>query len=1330
MSQGTLLPPVVVRLMGDITQLKGTLAEARTRVDGTAGGFKKAGATAYAGLATMGRSVSLIGAGVAVASTKMAADFQSETLVLHTAAGESLKGLQTVRQGIKDVAADTGTTIPNLTDGMYQVEKAGYRGAQGITVLKAAAQGAREENAQLSTVTNAMTSVMASYHYHASDSVRVMNALKTAAGEGKMTMEEFAGSLSTVLPLASANKIGFDQVAGALATLTQHGTSAREGTQELASTIRNLAKPNDVAVKEMQRFGLSSIDVSTKLGKRGLTGTLDMLSKAVLSKMGPSGTVLISAFNKSTQAAKDADTMVRSMPKGIQSLARSYSSGKLSLADWRQALKGLPPEQANLLSQYATLQNKTHGFSDALKKGGPAAKTYTDAIARMTGGAIGLNTTLQLTGKENMAGFNDRVEKIGKSLNHSSKDVEGWKETSKSLNVQMAQLKQRAEVLAIDIGTKLIPVVSAVITFFVQHKTAAAALAAVIGGVLALSVVAYTAKVVTSGVKSLSAFGRMGMAGINMGRRVAQGFKDARVAESAFSGKAGSFGGILRKGWDASVSGSKRAISGVRTFATTVGRATKAGAASAWTGMVNGVKAVGLAMKTAALASWNFAKATAASTLAAIRSAAAWAVQKVQVAAAAIAEKAAATAQWLLNMAMMASPLTLVVIAIVALVAGLILAYNKIGWFRAFVDTAFRGIAAVIGWVVGFVKSHWQLMLVLITGPIGLAIVLVIKYWSQISSAVSTAVSWVVGFVKSHWQLLLGLITGPIGLAVDLVIKYWGKISSGFSDAYKATVSVGRSLGSWVSGLPGRIYGYLSSLGSGLSSRASTAWSEFKSATVAKATEAITWVRGVPGRARAALGNLGSYLYSSGRALLQGFVSGIKSMVSAAVNATHSVLSSVSDLFPHSPAKTGPFSGRGWTLHSGRALMDGLAQGIRENSSNPVAIMRGAAQATSDAFAKTLGIASPSRVFRSLGIYVNEGLVDGLTGSTARVKAATRRIESLLIQTYNKVADLKGTKGVSNRWVKSHEATLKKLEANVKKEDKLLRSLAAKRDSVAAQLKTAQSKLKSLQKQWSDQVKSTADGIKQGFSIVTEAPQDGVALTAQDVLNKMRDQMAKAVQFSAQLQALKKKGLSSDLIAQIAAAGVDQGGATAAALSGATKSQIDQINAVNKTTNAAATNAGKAVADSMYGSGIKAAQGLVKGLQSQEKKIEQQMLKIAKSMQKAIKKALGIHSPSRVFAAIGQWIPRGLAAGVDDGATHATGAISRLAASMVGASDFTGSGMSLAAAAGGGTVIHQTTVHVEVKGHVLTEKNLRDVVEKQMLRLGARNSKTYEPYKR
>jgi TP901 family phage tail tape measure protein len=1230
------------------------------------------GATAM--LRKVGAATTLVGVGFVAYGVKAAGDFQQKMNLLVTACGESSSKLKMVSNGVMSLARETGTSTDQLAEGMYQVEKAGYRAGDGLKVLRAASQGAREEGADLKDVTNAMTSVMASYHLKASESVRVMNGLKTAAGEGKMTMQEFAASLSTVIPIASANKISFGEVGGAIATLTQHGTSAREATQELASTIRQLAAPNNVAVQEMQRLGLSSVDVSTKLGKRGLTGTLDLLSQTVLSKMGKSGTLLLSSFNKTKQAAADADTMVKSMPPNLQKLAGSYAKGSISLGDWRKQLKGLPPEQANLLTQYATLQNKTSGFSAELKKGGPAAQTYTEAIKKMTGGAIGLNTTLQLTG-ENTEGFKDRVGKVSESFNHASKDVEGWKITQQSFNVQMGRLKEAVTTAAIVVGTKLIPVILSVITFFEQHKAASIALAVVIGAVLTGAVLTFIGSALSPLTK--------GLVGAAKGTaNLVRGFSSAEAAASSSTGKMGTFGGALRKGFSAAVSGAKSAGSAVAGFSRSVGTAAATAGRATWTGMVSGIKAVGLAMKTASLAALNFSKSMLSSAVAGLRAAAAWVAQKVALVATAVAEKAAAAAQWLLNVAMDANPIMLIVLALAALVGAVIYAYTHFAWFRAGVQAAWSGISAAA-------QGAWSAL-----------------------------------------QAVFGFIVSGIAAAAGRVSAGWHKITGAFSWAYHASVAVGMTLVGWVRALPGRIIGMLAGLGGRLLSLANSAWARFKSGTVAVALQAVAWVRGLPGRAKSAMGNLGGLLLGAGRALISGFVSGIMQKAQAAYNAAKSVVSRVRNLFPFSPAKEGPFSGSGWTLHSGHALMDGLAEGITAGAPRAVTTMRGAAQATADAFAKTLGIASPSKVFRSLGIYVNEGLVDGLTGSTAKVKAATRRIESLLIQTYNKVADQKGHKGVSNRWVKSHEATLKHLEAYVRKEDKVLRGLAAKRDSVAGKLRTAQSKLATLQKAWSDEVKSVAQGVMQGFSIVTDAPQEGFALTAQDVVNKMRDQMAKAVQFAAQLQALKKKGLSSDLIAQIAAAGVDQGGATAAALAGASKGQINQINQLQKTTKNAATSAGKAVADSMYGAGIRSAQGLVKGLQSQEKAIERQMMKIAKAMQRAIKHALGIKSPSRVFAEIGGWIPKGLAAGVDSSARHATAAVDRLAGSVAGAGSFAGAGLALAGARGGGGTVVHNHVHLNVEGHVLTERKLRDLIEREMLRLGGRNPQTYTQYKR
>jgi len=450
-------------------KLKAEMALAKTQMDGSSRGFKAAAATVGASMARIGKGTTMVAAGAAVASLKMAGDFQAHTAVLQTAAGETAKGLKVVRAGIMDIARGTGTGMNELTEGMYTIEKAGYRGAKGLVILKAAAQGAREENADLADVTNAMTSVMASYHLESSDAVRVMNALKTSAGEGKITMEQFSGALSTVIPIASANKISFEEVGGAIATLTQHGTSAREATQELSATIRNLTAPNMVAQREMARFGLSSVDVSTKIGKRGLTGTFELLTDTILKRMGPSGTVLMSAFEGTKQSAAAAQEMLKKIPPEFQDMAREFLGGKMILEDWTKFLKGVPVESRPMLQNFATLVNRSKGFSRELKAGGSASKTYTDALRKMSGGAIGLNTILQLTG-ESLPGFKERVEKTGHSMHNASKDVEGWGVTQKLFNVRLDMAKQTVAAFAIQIGTKLIPVVTGIVDFFGRHQ--------------------------------------------------------------------------------------------------------------------------------------------------------------------------------------------------------------------------------------------------------------------------------------------------------------------------------------------------------------------------------------------------------------------------------------------------------------------------------------------------------------------------------------------------------------------------------------------------------------------------------------------------------------------------------------------------------------------------------------------------------------------------------------------------------------------------------------------------------------------------------------------
>lgn len=94
--------------------------------------------------------------------------------------------------------------------------------------------------------------------------------------------------------------------------------------------------------------------------------------------------------------------------------------------------------------------------------------------------------------------------------------------------------------------------------------------------------------------------------------------------------------------------------------------------------------------------------------------------------------------------------------------------------------------------------------------------------------------------------------------------------------------------------------------------------------------DAVGVVRSLPGRARSALGNLGGVLVASGRSLMQGFINGIRSMFGAIASAVSAGMAEARAYLPFSPAKKGPFSGRGWTKFSGQAVIRDFVKGIEE----------------------------------------------------------------------------------------------------------------------------------------------------------------------------------------------------------------------------------------------------------------------------------------------------------------------------------------------------------------------------------------------------------------
>lgn len=149
-------------------------------------------------------------------------------------------------------------------------------------------------------------------------------------------------------------------------------------------------------------------------------------------------------------------------------------------------------------------------------------------------------------------------------------------------------------------------------------------------------------------------------------------------------------------------------------------------------------------------------------------------------------------------------------------------------------------------------------------------------------------------------------------------------------------------LGQWLQQLPSRIWTWLTGTISSVQ-----AWGGQMGAGASNAGNQFLWgitgtLQSLPGRIQSLFSNAGSWLISSGRSIMEGLAQGIRNGISAAVDAASNAMEAVSRLFPHSPAKEGPFSGHGWTLYSGQSIIDGLAEGMLQRRAGLVDATRAA----------------------------------------------------------------------------------------------------------------------------------------------------------------------------------------------------------------------------------------------------------------------------------------------------------------------------------------------------------------------------------------------------
>ena len=604
--------------------------------------------------------------------------------------------------------------------------------------------------------------------------------------------------------------------------------------------------------------------------------------------------------------------------------------------------------------------------------------------------------------------------------------------------------------------------------------------------------------------------------------------------------------------------------------------------------------------------------------------------------------------------------------------------------------------------VFGAVQAVWNLIQLYFVGKMVKGIMAVMKSITALFTsgwnAVKTTVQGSLGSVKATVQTGMNLVR----TIVQTVLSAVRSVFTSTFNAVKSVVSGGMSaVQSTVQGALNAVRSAFSSAFATVKSIVTGGMSAVKSAVQSGINAVVSFFKGLVGKITGALGGLPGKLGTIGRQMIEGMINGIKAMAANVVDSIVGVAQGAIDgakrfLGIHSPSRVfrdevGKQISRGLaagvTADQGKAVkaVEDLSKAvakagekaIKQETANAkadrtkantqiakhnkaLAAKRDAAVAKADKIKNSKQRAAAKKAAQSAFKAAKKDRLPALSKAEAE-KVAKRNIRAIQSaqgkaqrildaqgQTTGGIWEFGNTKGVqrivnslsdSGKWTRN---------ASRQTRSSTLADLAKGREVMADRIESANKRLDEMV----DYRNQNAERIMGELDLKPTEGKDGKKkkLSIAEVSSRVKSLAAKAKQFASKLAALGKAGLPPGLISEIAGYGTTEGIQVANAILSGTKKQQSTLGKDWKGLESASNRFGSVATEQFFGVGVAAQQGIIKGLQSDDQKLKKAAENLASKLTKATRKALGIHSPSRVFRdQVGAYIPAGVIAGIDQG---------------------------------------------------------------------------------
>lgn len=452
------------------------------------------------------------------------------------------------------------------------------------------------------------------------------------------------------------------------------------------------------------------------------TGDLAQQTEALANGFGLSSTVAQQWAVAARANGVDASALSATF-RGLSLTAGEASSGAKAQAD---AFRKLGVDQRALASSNLSqlLLQTAAGFdrlAPGAERNAAGVKLFGDQWAAiqplLSGGSAALN--------DQLAAARRFVPELGRS----GSSTRGLARHQRDLKLAMMGVQVAAGQLLLPVISKMAIALNAATRFLIEHRREIKAVATALAPLAA----AYATIATYNKVVSLAQ-----RAHTQVLRAAESASRAAGAASRLYTTAMNSQVVVTAK---ARVSAAATAVSTrLQAAATTALRVAQSAAAAAGRGLSAVGSRLAAVINQQRIAAVRARAATIARIATSKLATAAAATQRIRTAALTAATKAQAIATRALNVVMRMNPIGLVVTAIAGLVAILVVAYKKVGWFRSAVDAVFK-----------FVRDNWKDIGLLLIAPIGFAVKKLIEHWREIGDGMRGALKGIGDFLGGIW---------------------------------------------------------------------------------------------------------------------------------------------------------------------------------------------------------------------------------------------------------------------------------------------------------------------------------------------------------------------------------------------------------------------------------------------------------------------------------------------------------------------------------------------------------------------------------------------------